>query len=135
RAPARQLLPGGAPGVCPGGRGMMPGQRGAGIRLPDEPPMAADLATSMIDDDLGGVLVHTHRLPDQPLRYRVAVGVDRNVAVEIGDALEDLVNWWQDARQGVKVWLFPNINRPRGPNAGAVLVFGCGPPAPHPAPA
>src|SRR5262249_53447157 len=109
--PAPQLLLERGPAGCSRWRGMMTRQRGACIALADEPPMAADLATSMIDDDLGGVLVHTHRLPDQPLRYRVAVGVDRNVAVEIDDALEDLVNWWQDARQGLKVWLLQHISR------------------------
>jgi hypothetical protein len=61
--------------------------------------MAGNLGTPTVDDDLGGMLVHTHRLPDQPLWRRVAIGVDRDVAVEIDDALENLIHRWQHTRQ------------------------------------
>src|SRR5262249_59204016 len=53
--PAQQLLPERGPAVYSRLRGVMTRQRGACIALADEPPMAADLATSMIDDGLGGV--------------------------------------------------------------------------------
>src|SRR5690242_5749745 len=86
--PAQQLLLKRGAAVCSRWRGMMTRQRGARIALADEPPMAADLAASMIDDDLAGMLVDAHRPSHVPFMRRVAVGVDRDVAIKINDALE-----------------------------------------------
>src|SRR5262245_56123450 len=103
--PAQQLLLERRAAVCPRWRGMMTRERGARIALTDEPPMAGDLAAATVDDDLGGMLVHTHRLSDQSLWHRVAVRVDRDVAVQIDNALENLVDRRQHARQGLKMRL------------------------------
>src|SRR5215510_13332680 len=55
--------------ACPGWRGMMSRDRVAAIALANEPGMVGDLGAAMIDDDLGGMLVHAQRLPDQPLGH------------------------------------------------------------------
>src|SRR5262249_46031720 len=58
--------------VCPRRRGMMSRECRASVTLADQPRMAADLAATMIDDDLGGVVVDTQRPADEALRHRVA---------------------------------------------------------------
>src|SRR5215467_787229 len=58
--PTQQLLLERGAAVGPRWRGMMTRQRGARIALANEPPMAGNLTAATIDDDLGGMLVHTY---------------------------------------------------------------------------
>src|SRR5262245_16851227 len=108
---AQQLLLKCRAAVCSRWCGMMPRKCGARVTLADEPRMAADLAAAVIDDDLGGMLVDTHRPSDQALRHRVAVRVNRDVAIEIDDALKDLIDRRQHARQRLKVRLLHYVGR------------------------
>src|SRR5262249_45674445 len=89
--------------VCPRRRRMMSRQGVASIALADQPRMPGDLGATTIDDDLGGMLVDAGRLPDYALGQRVSVGVDRDIAVQINDTLEDLTYRRQHAGQRSKM--------------------------------
>ena len=69
-----------------------------GRRLTDEPRVNSDLDTALGDPDLAGILVDRDRLADETLRDRVAHRVDADEAVQIDDALEHLVDRWQNDR-------------------------------------
>ena len=109
--------------VCPRGRRMMSRRGVPGIALADQPGMAGDLGAATIDDDLGGMLVGADRLPDQALGHRVSVGVDRDIAVQINDTLEDLAYRRQDAGQRSKMRLLQDIGRlgRQGPELAAPI--------------
>jgi hypothetical protein len=83
--------------VLPNRNGVMPGQGALRIALADQPPMNGDrgiLATNM---DFGGKLVDGDRLADEPFGDGIAVGIDRDIAVQIDDTFQQLV----DRRQRV----------------------------------
>src|SRR5215831_16096834 len=124
-AAAQELLLERRAALCPRGRWMMPRECGAPVTLADDPRMTADLATALIDDDLGRMLVDTYRPPDEAIRHRVAVGVDRDVAIEIDHALEDVVHRRQHAGQGLKIRLLHHVGR-LGRHAEDALYFGVG---------
>ena len=79
----------------------------------------------MGDLDLGGILVDADRLTNPALGYRVTVGVDRDVAVEIDDALEHFVDRWQRAGQALQVRLLDHVRR-LGGHAQRALRFRIG---------
>src|SRR5215470_14063381 len=91
--------------LCPRRRRMMSSECGTRVTLAHDPRMAADLAAAKIDNNLGGILVDTHRPSNEALRHRVAIGVNRDVAIEIHDALEDFIDGRQHARQRLKIRL------------------------------
>ena len=63
----------------------------AHIALLGEPRMARDLRAPSVDADLSRILLDGDRLPDEPFRDPVAIRVNRDVTVNINNALEDLV--------------------------------------------
>jgi hypothetical protein len=76
---------------------MMFGHGMAGVALVDEPWVPGDLCAAPVDPDFCRVLVDRDRLPDEALRHRVPVGLDRDVTVEVDNALECLIDWRQHA--------------------------------------
>ena len=92
------------------GGGMVLRQGVAGIALADQPRMDGDLAAAPADADVSRMLVDGDRLPDEALGHGVTVGVDRDVAGEIDDALEHIVDRRQRARQRPQVRLLDQIS-------------------------
>jgi hypothetical protein len=85
--------------------GMMAGQGVPGIARADQPPVHGDRDILAADTDLGGRLVDGDRLADEALGDGVAIGIDRNVAVQIDDAFKQFVNRRQSIGQRPQVRL------------------------------
>src|SRR4051812_45380801 len=91
--------------ALPDRNGMMTGQGAPGIALADQPAVNGDREILAADMDLGRRLVDGDRLADVALGNRVAIGVDRDIAVQIDDAFQQLVDRRQRIGQRHKVWL------------------------------
>ena len=115
----------------PGARGAAPGwgdgRAGCVLRiaLADQARVGGHRDAAVVDVDLGGILVDAHRLADQALGDRVAIGVDRDVAVQVDHALEHLVDRRQHRGQRLQVRLLDHVGR-LGRHAEHALGFGVG---------
>jgi hypothetical protein len=72
--------------------GMMTRQGALGIALADQSPVNGDCQVLAADMDLGRQFVDRDRLADVTFGDGITIGVDRDIAVQIDDAFEQLVD-------------------------------------------
>ena len=87
----------------------MTGQDGPGIALTDQPAVDGDRGVLAANMDLGRQLVDGNRLADVALGDGIAIGVDRDIAVQIDDALQQLVDRRQRVGQRHEVRLLDDV--------------------------
>src|ERR1700727_672319 len=95
--------------ALPDRNGVMTGQCVPGIALADQPPVNGDGQVLATDMDLGRQFVDADRLADETFWDGITIGVDRNIAVRVNNAFQQLVDRRQRLGQRHKVWPLDDI--------------------------
>ena len=106
---AQQCLLGGRAAALAHRDGVVAGQDLAGIALVDDPAMGGDRGGLVANLDLGRRLGDGDRFADVTLGNGIAIGVDRDIAVQIDDAFEQLIDRRQYVGQRNEVRLLDDV--------------------------
>ena len=90
---------------------MMPRIGDADLAFADHTPMRRHHRVAMMDLHPVGKLVERHRLPDQPFRHRIAIGIERDIAIEIDHPLKRVIHRRQHHRQGLQRGFLQHVGR------------------------
>ena len=106
---AQQRLLGRRAAALPDRDGVVAGQGVAGIALVDHPAVGGDRGGLVANLDLGRRLGDSDRFTDVPLGDRIAIRIDRDIAVQIDDAFEQVVDRRQYVGQRNEVRLLDDV--------------------------